>query len=191
MISYILILAHLAVDFLFQPAKLVEWKAKSNWGIFVHVAILAAICVILFIPYLDQALIWYFIAILVVTHFIQDKVKVWYEANYNKSRKSYPFFVDQFIHVAVIFFVARYLFQHLRHPEIEIEFLKNIYFNETLYLYASLLILFSYALDIIIFQLKRERNPGLKYKRDYDSITKRVFAFALFYTVFLIVSARL
>lgn len=191
MISFILLLAHLAVDFLFQPTKLVVWKQKSDWGVLVHVLILAVVCGVLLIPYWSQSIVLWFVAILVVTHFIQDKVKVWYEKNYNKSKRAYPFFVDQLLHFVVIFLISGYLVKHIHRPEIKSDFLSSIYFNEHIYIYASLLILFSYALDIVIFQLRRHKNPHMKYKRDYDSITKRVFAFAVFYVIFLLVAGSL
>ena len=185
MISYLFILAHLLVDFVFQPGKLVKWKYKSSWGVFVHVLILVAICLILFLPYLNQLLMLQFIAILAVTHFIQDQLKVWYEKDYHKEKSFYPFFVDQFFHIVILVFISRYLSRHLEYPEIKSEFLQNIYFNEQIYIYISLLILFSYAFDIIIFQFKKKKHPKLTYKRDYNSITKRVFAFAILYGIFL------
>ncbi|MBU1019115.1 MAG: DUF3307 domain-containing protein [Patescibacteria group bacterium] len=183
MIGCSLILGHLVTDFLLQPTKLANWKQKSNIGMFLHAFILFAISGGLLFPYWDQALMWQFAAILAASHFIQDKIKVWYELNYNKKRASYPFFIDQFIHLTVIFLIAKYLFWHLEPPTVS--------FNFSIYIYASLLILFSFALDIAVFQIKRHRNPNLKYKRDYDPITKRVLAFSVFYVVFLILSSQL
>ena len=189
--SYLLILAHLLTDFVFQPGKLVKWKYRSSLGVLVHVLILAGTCLILFFPYLNQLLIWEFILILTITHYIQDRLKVWYEKNYHKERSFYPFFVDQLLHVIIIIFVGRYLGQHLEYPEIGGEFLQKIYFNEQLFVYGSLLILFSYALDITMFQFRRRKNPKLKYKRDYHSMTQRVFAFAILYAILLILRGSL
>jgi len=184
--TYILVLAHLAGDFLFQPGKLVLWKRKSPIGVLVHVLIIVAINLILFLPYLDQAILWWALIILGVTHFIQDWSKVYYEKKYNKEHKSYPFFVDQFLHILVIFLIGNYLIYHLEPAHIEFEFFEKLYFNEDLYIYGALLILFSYALDIIIYQIQRHKDPDLKYERHYDAMSKRVFAFVVVYTAFLI-----
>ncbi len=170
---------------MFQPGKLVEWKQKSPVGILVHVLIVIAINLALFFPYLDQALLWWALIILGVTHFIQDWAKVFYEKKYNKEKKSYPFFLDQFFHILVIFFVGNYLIYHLKPAHIESELLSKLYFNGNLYVYGALLILFSYALDIVIYQIQRHKNPKLEYKRHYDAMSRRVFAFAVVYAVFL------
>ncbi|OIP80308.1 hypothetical protein COW94_03005 [Candidatus Peregrinibacteria bacterium CG22_combo_CG10-13_8_21_14_all_44_10] len=185
MATYILVLAHLAGDFLFQPGKLVGWKQKSPVGVLVHVLIIVSINLLLFLPYLGQALVWWAILILGVTHFIQDCAKVFYEKKYNHAHKAYPFFVDQFMHLLIIFIIGKYLIYHLKPAHLESDFLSKMYFNENLYVYGALLILFSYALDIVIYQVQRHRNPKLKYRRHYDAMSKRVFAFAVVYAVFL------
>ena len=189
MAPYILILAHLAGDFLFQPGNLIAWKQKSWLGIFVHVSIIFAINVLLFWPYWDQILLWQMLVVLTTTHFIQDWVKVFYEAHYNEKQKAYPFFVDQFLHILVIFFVGGYLTMHLKPVSFESSFLEKLFFNQNLYVYASFLILFSYTLDIVIYQIRRHRNPKLKYHRHYEDMSKRIFAFAVVYAVFLVVSS--
>lgn len=181
MITYILILAHLTTDFLFQPSRLVAWKEKSWVGTLVHVLILEAVCMALLFPYLSQITVFAAIDILAVTHFTQDWLKTWYDRKYNTSKLSYPFFVDQFFHLLIIYFIGGYLDTHLATPLVS-----RIYLNEDIYIGFSLLILFSYALDIANYQVKRHKNPSLPYVRRYDFISKGILAFAVFYAIFLI-----
>lgn len=188
MATYILILAHLATDFLFQPSRLVAWKEKSWVGTLVHIAILEIVCLMLFLPYVNQPVLWALIGLLVITHFIQDWFKIWYDRKYNTSKLSYPFFADQFLHIFIIYFIGGHLDSGLIEPVIKNEFISNLYFNEKIYIYISLLILFSYALDIANYQVKRHKNPNSPYVRRYDFISKGIFAFTVFYAVFLVVS---
>ncbi len=188
MAPYILILAHLAGDFLFQPGRLVMWKERSVIGVLIHVLIIVSLNIVLFGPYLNQGALWIALGALGVTHFFQDWGKVVYEKKFNKKKLSYPFFLDQFLHLVVIFFVGNYLVQNLVVPEINSEIFNQVYFNEKLFIYAVLLILFSYVLDIVIYQVKRHKNPKLKYRRHYDNMSKRVFAFAVVYALFLVIT---
>lgn len=186
MITSLFILGHLAADFVFQPSRLVAWKERSWLGVFVHVLVLAIVLAILFFPYVNQGILWGGIAVVVLTHFIQDWLKVWYDKKFNMSKSAYPFFVDQFFHIGIIIFVASYLSEVLHRPDVN-----KIYFNENIYVYFSFLILFSYAFDIVIYQFRRRRNPKLIYKRRYDYMSKGLLAFAMFYIIFLLVEHSL
>ncbi len=186
MATYLLILAHLAGDFLFQPGKLAMWKQKSLLGVLVHVLIVVALVGILFIPYLNQTQIWIAMGVLGLTHFGQDALKVWYEKKFNTKGSAYPFFVDQFMHIAIIIILGLYLSANLTVPEVSLGFLGNLYFNQNIYIYLSLLILFSYALDIAIFQSKKHKDPKAKYTRQYDAMSKRVVAFSVGYLLFIV-----
>ncbi|EKD47649.1 MAG: hypothetical protein ACD_65C00346G0007 [uncultured bacterium] len=186
MITSIFILGHLAADFLFQPSKLVAWKERSWLGVLVHVLVLLIILTALFVPYLNQGGMWIGLAVVVFTHFVQDWLKVWYDKKFNTGKNIYPFFIDQFFHIGIIIFVSGYLGETLYQPVFN-----KIYFNENIYVYLSLLILFSYALDIVIYQIRRRKNPDLKYKRRYDYMSKGLLAFAMFYIIFLLAGRSL
>jgi len=187
-ITYILIFGHLATDFLFQPSKLVTWKERSWVGTLVHVAILAIVCLILLSPFLRQSVVFVAIGILAMTHFVQDWLKIWYDRKYNTSKRSYPFFTDQFLHIFIIYLIGGYLDSNLADPVIMNDYMFAIYTNPNIYICFSLLIVFSYALDIANYQLKRHKNPHLPYVRRYAFISKGILAFGVFYSLFLIAS---
>ncbi|WP_417429344.1 DUF3307 domain-containing protein [Halpernia sp.] len=115
MILLKLILAHLLGDFLFQPNKWVEEKerkkAKSNY-LYFHILIHT---VLTFIFLWDLSL-WYIALFVGVSHYLIDVSKLYFQ---NKKTKKRWFFIDQFLHIAVIIAISFYF------KEINFDFLAN------------------------------------------------------------------
>ncbi|MCK4532655.1 DUF3307 domain-containing protein [bacterium] len=68
--------AHLMTEFVFHFKKLWEWEKKSSWGIILHSVIFGILCVILFFPFLNKGLMWWYIIFLSFMHFVIDFFKV-------------------------------------------------------------------------------------------------------------------
>jgi Protein of unknown function (DUF3307) len=94
-----LYLAHLVTDFILQFEELYHLKVKSLWGHVIHVLILAAVSLLLTIPYLSDPFMWVLIAALTVIHFIQDQIK--YKLHRNTPLMFICFSVDQLVHFLV------------------------------------------------------------------------------------------
>jgi hypothetical protein len=100
-----LVLAHLIGDFMLQPVKWVVHKEankiKSRY-LYVHVLIHFALYVLVFWD-LSQ---WKIAAILAVSHLLIDLAKLY--ANPWFKNKSIPFFIDQFLHLTVLYICSYY-----------------------------------------------------------------------------------
>ncbi len=99
----VLLLVHLLGDFPCQPYRLFLWKITSIRGLVAHVAIQAALALPVMV-WLIPAWGWWW-AVLVASHFLIDWVKVrftrggWIEL--------VAFFVDQVVHVLVLWAIVR------------------------------------------------------------------------------------
>lgn len=94
-----LLLAHLIGDFFLQPQKWVKEKEKKKLKspkLYLHIFIHIALTSIL----LWDASLWPVIAIIGISHLIIDATKLLVQ---KKKTKRLWFFVDQFLHVLVIF----------------------------------------------------------------------------------------
>lgn len=95
-----LLLAHLLGDFLFQPYKWVihkeSNKIKSPY-LYFHVLI-HFILILLILWDLDY---WEIALIIALTHYVIDLGKLYTSSWF--TNKSIPFFIDQFLHIAIIF----------------------------------------------------------------------------------------
>lgn len=96
-----LILAHLIADFILQFEELYQLKVRSFWGQFLHVLIHGLVSLALLYPYLNEPVIWAFVAGIVAIHLAQDSTK------YSVTKKIpantfFYFMVDQMGHVLVI-----------------------------------------------------------------------------------------
>jgi hypothetical protein len=86
-----LVTAHLIADFPLQPGWLLQRK-KNPFVLLLHIAIVAGVAAALL-----GAIPWPLLAILAVTHFVMDTVKV-----YRLKDTLASFLADQFVHLAVI-----------------------------------------------------------------------------------------
>ncbi|MFS4492121.1 DUF3307 domain-containing protein [Maribacter sp. 2308TA10-17] len=98
-----LFLAHLIGDFLLQPNKWVlhkeEKKAKSKY-LYFHVLIHAAATLLL----LWDFSYWKIVLVILVSHYIIDLLKL--HVNRFFENKSIPFFIDQVLHIIVLYCCA-------------------------------------------------------------------------------------
>ena len=148
-----------------------------------HGLILAICTLILLFPYLSNPFTWAMIATLSLTHILQDYAKVQFEKKHNKRNKTWPFFLDQTLHLVLILILGSQLgnFETMQlSPNIE-----SLYFNNNVVLGITLLILVSFTFDIVIFQYRKRKHHHLKYHRHYKDISERFLTFLIFYLIFL------
>ena len=110
MIFVPLILAHLLGDFLLQPNSWVADKEKKKLGsvyLYMHVLIHMALVMI----FLWDLNLWWIVAIIGISHFIIDGMKLLFQTS--KTKRTW-FFVDQLLHVAVISVLAVIYFPYFR-----------------------------------------------------------------------------
>ena len=105
MILGYLILAHLLADFVLQPSKLVLWKIRSKYGVFVHVLVHFVINIIVLLPFILNGYYWPIVAAFVIcfAHFWIDQAKISYDLSHDK--KVMAFLTDQLIHLLTIMLV--------------------------------------------------------------------------------------
>lgn len=98
-----LLLAHLIGDFLLQPQRWVihkeVHKVRSKY-LYIHVALHFAIMLLL----LWDLSFWPWVLAITVSHYVIDLAKLY--ANPLFKRKSVPFFIDQLLHVIVLYACA-------------------------------------------------------------------------------------
>ncbi len=100
-----LFLAHLIGDFMLQPYRWVvhkeAHKAKSKY-LYLHILVHFVVTMLL----LWDLAYWKMVLIIVVSHYFIDLTKL-YTAPFFKN-KSIPFFIDQFLHVLVLYACSYY-----------------------------------------------------------------------------------
>lgn len=177
-----LFLAHLIGDFVFQPKKWVESKEekkiKSKY-LYAHLGVhLAALLVLLQFDFSY----WLAILVIVASHFFIDVFKLYANEKFSESRRIL-FFVDQFLHLLVLFIVVQFYFPNF-------DLLQFIYAPKVLLLIAFL-IFTSFTSNIImtvilskwnIIPVKedgKEVEESLENAGKYIGILERLFIFAL------------
>ncbi len=68
--------AHLVAEFVAHTEKLWAWEKRSTWGLLAHAAIYAGVSVVLFLPLLNQGLMWWYIIFLASLHVFLDRVRL-------------------------------------------------------------------------------------------------------------------
>ncbi|MEC5158161.1 DUF3307 domain-containing protein [Chryseobacterium sp. MP_3.2] len=114
MIFIPLILAHLLGDFLLQPNSWVadkEKKKTSSFYLYLHILV----HFILALLFLGDLTLWWIAAIVAITHFIIDAVKLHLQKP--KSQRTW-LFVDQSLHFLVIVLLSVFYFPYLRWEDI-------------------------------------------------------------------------
>ena len=104
MIFIKLILAHLLGDFILQPNSWVADKERNTFMspyLYLHVFIHAVLCFVL----LWDIQLWWVTVLVAVSHFVIDLLKLSFQKANNKKLW---FFIDQILHVAVIFGISVY-----------------------------------------------------------------------------------
>jgi hypothetical protein len=109
-----LLFGHLLADFTFQTDFVNRWKRSSLLGMLVHCATHPICYLALTWPYLRETWVsagplgvpgWACIALVFVTHFLEDQWRVFTIFRYNLPDNTLYFIWDQIIHYAIIFAV--------------------------------------------------------------------------------------
>lgn len=98
-----LLLAHLLGDFLFQPTKWVVHKEANKIAskyLYLHILVHAIITMLL----VWDLKLWGWVAVIAISHYFIDLSKI-YASPYFKN-KSIPFFIDQVLHIVVLYCCA-------------------------------------------------------------------------------------
>lgn len=114
MILIPLILAHLLGDFLLQPNSWVADKERKKLGsIYLYLHVLIHMVLVMIV--LWDFNLWWIAAIIGVTHFIIDGMKLLFQTS--KTKRTW-FFADQLLHVSVIVLVSVFYFPYFRWDDI-------------------------------------------------------------------------
>jgi len=179
-----LVIGHLLGDFVFQSNDLVKRKHESWKGSLEHVFLLGLITAIVLFPYWGNSWTWISIAIIMVTHFIQDNIKIQHEKRFNKDMSPKPFYVDQVIHLLILLVLGRG-FMGIETIQMA-EWFENIYFSNTALILILTFVLLTYTFDIAVFQFERHRHKKMIYHPDYVGMLERILAFAITYLLLIL-----
>lgn len=180
MFTLYFILSHLFGDFLLQPSWLYKMKMRSQKGVLLHSVICALVIPVMLFPYAQTVALWAVTILTAITHFVFDVTKIAHE----KRKECFsltPFVIDQVGHLSVALLCGLYVTGlHLTSWIALDGLLGTAYTNGSFALVISALILVSYVVDIVRYQLTRTQNPRAEYNRDYPGMLKRTLAFAVF-----------
>ena len=96
-----LILAHLVADFILQFEELYQLKVRSFLGQLSHAVLHGLVSLAFLYPYLNEPVIWAFVAGMVAIHLAQDLIK--YSLTKKAPANTFVYFMaDQFCHALVI-----------------------------------------------------------------------------------------
>ena len=184
--SYFL-LAHLLADFVFQPAKLVQWKMKSMLGTLVHVLIHFVVSAIILLPFILNGYHWLLLIIAGITtvHFIIDQAKINYDLKHDQKVK--PFIIDQLLHLLTILIA----FEFIRDKEFILPNTNSFYefyANTDIITFLSFIVVVSTVVEVFNFQKKREKNDNAKLKINSDQVLGRIIVFTVIYAFSMILS---
>lgn len=178
--TLLLILAHFLGDFVFQPNQLIKRKYASWRGTFEHVIIITALSLMLLVPFWFHAQTWLVVGIIFALHFLQDVFKVHVDKNYNKEHRTWPYFLDQIFHLALLILLGSTL--NDLNPQFELP----AGFNE-LVIAAILLVMVSFTWEITRHQFRRHKKPKLELKmRPFHMLERALFFAILIVTYFLV-----
>lgn len=179
MILIKLLLAHLIGDFFLQPQSWVKEKEKKKLKspkLYFHVLIHVAVTSIL----LWDTSLWPIILTIGVSHFIIDALKLVFQT---KRTKRKLFFLDQLLHVLVIFGCSFFTFNSIRNF--------NFHITENLLLLITCLLFLTIPVSIIMKTIflkwniseLTKNNQSLEDAGKYIGILERVLVF-----IFIIVN---
>jgi hypothetical protein len=170
-------IGHLLGDFLFQTSKIVFWKQRSLFGIFAHVFIVHLCISLVFLPYLNNSIIWYAILLNSIFHFFTDWAKIRYEQKVKPKNPITTFWIDQILHVIAFACISFFL------PVLDIGFFVDSWFLEYyqqihFLVYIMGFLFFSYMLDVSYFIHDMGKGIVAPYSRSYYSMIIHTFFFA-------------
>lgn len=138
------LLSHLITEFGFHFEKLWEWEKRSSWGIILHSSVFGVLGVILFFPFLNRGLMWWYIIFLSVMHFFIDFFKI----SLLKEGKDADavMFLDQISHLFWMVFVSFFGAKEIYGPWI---YLGKSYDTYYFPLFVNLLVIFMSRREIM------------------------------------------
>ncbi|MBN2087452.1 DUF3307 domain-containing protein [Candidatus Peregrinibacteria bacterium] len=151
-------LIHFLADYPLQPNKLVQMKKKGYLGVLLHCCVHLATLLVVLMPFLGNNKVLVGIAVIFVTHNIIDQTKIALDKKYPKCRL-YFYLLDQFTHLVIVTSVAFYI-GTVSMPSCE------LYSNQSVVLYALVLILSTFFYDVTAYFIKTRNKPA-PYKRNY------------------------
>jgi hypothetical protein len=170
-----LLFGHLVADFVLQPEKLVKWKYKSWKGMLLHGGVHLGVNLILFWLFMPNITVILALLTLAAAHFLIDSLKIRQEELGSKYGKY--FLIDQVFHLITIIGIGM-LLNDFR-PVARVE---GAYIVSGL----TLLIFFTYAVEIFSYQKVREKNKTASFKPNYRSMLKRALIITALYALFMI-----
>lgn len=178
-----LIFAHLAADFILQPDELVKWKHR-NWrgGVF-HAGVHFLFYIIVFFAYLTDFRVIPALAAVAIAHFFIDNHKILQES----KNKNYvvDFFIDQLQHVIVIAIAGFFIWD--AQPFLYWSSLMDWFYHDFyIVLGLSLMIIVTYVVEVVKFQVERKNFKDAKFKPDYKAMVRRVLIFSLVYALLMV-----
>lgn len=185
MIIPYLILSHLVADFILQPGKLINWKAKSAYGVLFHVVVFFLTALLFLFPYLIYWQTWAVIAGISVVHFLSDFTKVKIE----KKKESFPlpFITDQLIHLLSLV-AGGYILELQNFTVIGSRFFEAIYSNWLIWFLIAFVIYVTYVLNVIFMQKAYLTSYNLKAREQKNRILiiqKKLATFTFVYIFFV------
>ena len=173
------LLAHLLGDFVFQSEKWVKNKEKKkikSGKLYVHIGIHFALLLVVF---LFDFSYWKGIVFVIVSHFMIDALKLYFQ---NKENKTVLFFIDQVLHFLMILIVVN-------HYE-TINYDYNVIFTKQVLLLIVCLVFIIFVSAIIIKTIINQWNPESENKSDqslakagrFIGILERLFVFIFIIT---------
>lgn len=179
-----LLFAHFLGDFVFQTNAIFAHKYKSWVGTLEHALIVALCTMFALMPYWGDARAWMILAIILVTHFAQDVLKVEYDKRYNKSHETWPFYMDQMGHIALIMACA-WFFPELKQMPMPTWFYGS-YFSPVVMSYLNGVVLLTYAYDVLLYQYKVQAGHKKAFQPNYPEMGIRVLTYSIFTLIFLL-----
>lgn len=175
-----LILAHFLADYPLQSNWLAKYKLNHLLGIFLHSLTHFIVSVILMIPFLHLASVWWGIIIVFVTHNFFDQIKVILQ----KKTKLHPLFlygIDQVAHLAVIYWVSVFYVGEVSSWFSGFWF--ALYADPSIISFFLILTLVTYFYDISRWIYLSAKKPIL-YKRDYKMMGRNALIVLIAFVVY-------
>lgn len=155
-----LMFGHLLCDFTLQTNFINRWKRTSQWGLLAHCAMHPVAYLILTWPFLGDYWIenslfhlngWACIAIIFITHYLEDWWRVFTIFKYGMPDNTLFFAWDQVIHYVVIFSVA---------PLAVTTAANASYFPEKWSVLGCLFVLVTHACTVLIYFFEKDLQGG-------------------------------
>ncbi len=146
---YLLLLAHVVGDFPLQNDAIFRLKQKSMMGVVVHVAVFAAVALIILTPFLAQPVVWAAVLLLSVAHLLLDRLKVKMTRRPVGDRFRF-FLADQALHIFFIGLAAYWLSQTVTDAA-----MPGLYANRRRLISANALIVAGFAGSVLMFYAER------------------------------------